>query len=264
MNKHLYLFCILAVASVAVAVKSPDVKRVAKRLETLQAEPVPTIATPARVDGKSVPRFQQKSKESVRRDCPSGTRKVPTVMPEYKPEAQPLNPISPQDLNNAVKGAISLTLSPIQAVALTAVSLTGSLLTTSTGGAEAIGAASTASTDTAAAGGTGGTASDSGTGGSATGAATGSEASCPLSPEELASLPADLYGHADFSNTINSAQGDINEQEDIQSKSDANGGYDYQKLLNSADQLLSDAEPFLKGDEFSSTGASSHSTTASR
>jgi len=243
MSKYFYLFvCVCAAISVVEAVKTPVVHRVAQRLEKLQApQPVPTQSA---ADAKNNPRFQQKS--GVRRDCPSGSRQVQTTMPEYG-DADPTAPVSSADLNNAVGGALSLTFSPIQAVSLTGIDLsdtggssllltgaTGSVESGSTGSVQAPGLGSTApivSDDDS----TGGTGGDS------------SAASCPLSPEEVASLPADLYGHADFSNAINTAQDDINEQENLQWISDANGGYDYNKLISDADQLQEEAEPYLDG-----------------
>jgi len=238
MSKYFCLFvCVCAAISVVEAVQTPVVHRVSQRLEKLQQP----ISTQSAANAKNNPRFQQKS--GVRRDCPSGTRKVQTTMPEYG-DADPSAPISPSDLNNAVGGALSLTFSPIQAVSLTGIDLsnTGGSSLLLTGATGSVDSGSTGSVQSPGLGSTAPIVSDGGTGGTG---GDSSAASCPLGA--LGDLPADLYGHADFSNTIDTAQDDINEQENLQWISDANGGYDYNKLISDADQLQAEAAPYLDG-----------------
>jgi len=261
MGKYFYLFiCVCTAISVVGAVKIPVAHRVAQRLEKLVTQ------APSPSNAENDPRFVQKSKLGAR-DCPSGTRKVQTTTPEYQPGTDTSPPISPADVNNAVGGALSLTFSPVQAVSLTGIGLsdsTGGFSLLLTGATGSVDSGSTGSVPAPESGSTGGVILDIlSTGGTlGTGGATSAE-SCPLDPDDL---PADLYGHAAFSDTINTAQSDINEQENLQWVSDANGGYDYNKLINDADQLLTDAEPYLNagtgGTGATATTATSGSTGA--
>jgi len=246
---------VYTVVCVAVPIATPGFHAVTQR-DGLPIKPVPVNASPA--SQITLPRFQQKTTAASRRDCPAGTRKVPTDRPEYVPDTTTANDISAKDLNGAVVGAVSLTLTPLPAVTLTGISDAGtgpSLLITGAAGtaaADTSTAATTAAATTTAqatpaatttgpTGGTG-TAVESGTGD------TGSILeTCPLSPVEEAALPPDQFGHAAFSDELSEAQNTLSQQEALQLKSDALGGYDFNKLLGSADQLLSDAGPFLGG-----------------